>query len=269
MPESRNQQRAAREARERLRLYNARQEVHAHQLARRRRDNILAVVGVVVIAALAAVTQVVYFTSGPGAPAPTSSSSPTPTPSASAAAGQNVGAVPDPSVAEARDWTGSITLNDVKLGITLDGAAAPQAVASVVTDIQNGYYTGKSCHREVADANGAVELIQCGSVDGTGAGDTTYQFGPVENAPADGVYKKAVIAMARGTGEYSMDHQFFIMLEDAPLGSGAADDPGYTVIGTVTSGLDALAASPIVTAGIGPDGTAPATPTTITAATIQ
>ena len=67
---SSRQQRDQREARERLRAYQARQEVHEKQGRRRRRDNVLAIVGGVLVAALAVTTQVLYFTAGPGAPAP-------------------------------------------------------------------------------------------------------------------------------------------------------------------------------------------------------
>jgi len=58
---SKNAERDAREARDRLRRYNARQSVHSLQVNRRRRDNVVAIVGVVVIAALATFTQVLLF----------------------------------------------------------------------------------------------------------------------------------------------------------------------------------------------------------------
>jgi hypothetical protein len=76
--------RAAREARERARIYRARQEFHASLQRRSRRDNLIAgiVGGVIVLAAIGA--QVAYFTAGPGtpppAPAPTSTTTDAPTP---------------------------------------------------------------------------------------------------------------------------------------------------------------------------------------------
>jgi hypothetical protein len=65
-----------REARERARLYRARQEFHASRVRRRRRDDLIAgiVGGVIVLAAVGA--QVAYFTAGPGAPEPTQSPAP-------------------------------------------------------------------------------------------------------------------------------------------------------------------------------------------------
>lgn len=262
---SKNAEREAREARERLRRFNARQGLHEAQVRRRRRDNWVAIVGVLVVAVLATVTQVVYFTAGPGMPVPEPSASTSPSP----AAGQNVGDIPDPSLAENRTWTGTLTLNAVPLGIELDGTAAPQAVAAFVQEVKDGYFTGKSCHRLT---DGAVKLIQCGSLDGTGAGDPDYMFGPIENAPADNLYPAGTIAMARaGSNAYSQGHQFFIMYADGTIPSDSAG--GYTVLGKVTSGLDDFV-SKIADGGVTPGATdpsdgAPVIPTTITSVTIH
>lgn len=263
MATSKNQERDAREARDRLKLYNARQSVHETKQKRRRRDNLIAVLGGLVVIALATGAQILYFSAGPGVPEATPTASAAP----EAEAGANVGDVPDAAAAESRTWTGDITLNDIALGVSLDGALAPQAVASVVSDIQNGYFVGKTCHR-LTNTEG-FEVLQCGSIDGTGASDPDYSFGPIENAPADDVYPAGTIAMARaGSDAYSNGHQFFIVYGDTSI---PADDAGgYTVIGTVTSGLDALEAG-IVSGGIvdGAADGAPVVSTTITAATIQ
>ncbi len=271
---SKNQERAAREARERLKAYTARQEVHQRAIRRRLRDNIVAVVGVIVIAGLATATQIFYFTAGPGAvkASASASASPSVSPSVSpsAAAGKNVGA-PDPSLAQDRTWTGTLTLNKVALGVSLDGAKAPQAVAGIVRDVNDGYYPGKTCHR-LAESTG-FGIIQCGSIDGQGGADSSFSYGPVENAPADNVYKAGTIAMARASNNgYSNGHQFFICFEDTTLPTDSAG--GYTVVGTVTSGLDELK-SQIVAGGITPgasgsttDGS-PTIPTTITSFTLK
>lgn len=269
---SKNQDRAAREARERLKAYQARQTVHEHATKRRVRDNIVAIIGVVVIAALATATQIFYFTAGPGTPTatPSSSASASPSASPSAVAGKNVGA-PDPSLAAARTWTGTLTLNSVALGVSLDGAKAPQAVSGIIQDVKSGYYTGKTCHRLAESTN--FGIIQCGSIDGQGGADPAFSYGPVENAPADNVYKAGTIAMARATGDgYSNGHQFFICFIDTTLPTDSAG--GYTVVGTVTSGLDQLQ-SKIVAGGITPgrsgsttDGS-PTIPTTITSFTLK
>lgn len=263
MASSKKTEREAREARDRVRRYSARQAVHEGQTKRRVRDNLIAVGGILVVAALATTTQVFYFTAGPGMPTPAPSTSATAEPPA----GQNVGAVPDPALAEGRTWTGTLTLNDVPLGISLDGALAPQAVASFVASAQTGYYTGKTCHRLVkTDTAG---LIQCGSLDGTGATDPGYSFGPLENVPADGIYPAGSIALARaGNDAYSQGRQIFIVFEDTQLPADQAG--GYTIFGQVTSGLDSLKAliTDAGTVGGVPDGE-PVIPTSITSLTVQ
>jgi len=239
--------------------------VHTSQRKRRVRDNIIAIAGVVLVAALAATTQIFYFTAGPGAP--------TPEPSASASGaptGTNVGA-PDPSLAEGRTWTGTIVLNgDITLGIELDGVKAPQATAGWIQDVQTGYYDGKTCHR-LATSDGFA-FLQCGSADGTGASDPSFSYGPVENAPADNVYPAGTLAMARQSDNaYSNGHQFFIVTDATTLSSDSAG--GYTIVGKVTSGLENLIQD-VTSQGIGTPGSdgvtgTPKVPTTITRVTLQ
>ena len=259
---AKQQERESREAAARLKRYEARQQLNAAQRSRKVRDNVVAVVALVVVAALAGFAQIAFFSWGPGMPTP----EPTETP---VAEDQNVGA-PDADLSEDREWTGELVFNDsTTLGITLDGAAAPQAVAGFVQDFQNGYYPGKVCHRLGAD----LSFIQCGSLDGVGGSDPSFSYGPVENAPADDVYPAGTIAMARQGGNgYSQGHQFFIVLSETSFPADAAG--GYTVVGTVTSGLDALAA--LVAGGVDPatasamDGSGfPVQPVTITGFTIQ
>lgn len=256
--------REEREARQRLRTYEAKRTLHGERIRRRRRDNVIAALAAIVVIGLAATAQVLYFTAGPGTPAPT----PTPTPSvtASAPADANTGDVPDPAIAEGRTWTGTLTLNDVALGISLDGAAAPQGVAAIVSLAQEGFYPGKSCHRLTG---GGSSVLQCGSANGDGTGDAGFTFGPIEAAPADDVYPAGTIAMARRSDDaFSQSTQFFLVYEDSTIPSDTAG--GYTVLGTVTSGLDQLRAA-ITDAGEadGDGDGAPVVPTTITGLTLQ
>jgi peptidyl-prolyl cis-trans isomerase B (cyclophilin B) len=157
-------------------------------------------------------------------------------------------------------------LNDVPLGIQLDGAAAPQAVSSTISLINDGFYDGVSCHRLTT---GGFFVLQCGDPNGDGSGGPGYSYGPVENAPADNVYPAGTIAMARqGGNAYSMGSQFFIVYDTTTI---PADDAGgYTVLGTVTSGLDQLKEK-ITAAGVegGATDGKPVVPTTITSATVQ
>ncbi|QYH36098.1 peptidylprolyl isomerase [Salinibacterium sp. M195] len=250
-------------ARERLRHYSARNAVHEGTLARRKRDNVLAIgVGLIVIA-LVSTAQVFYFSAGPGMPEPAPSFTEDP----SATEQQNVGAVPEATLAEDRIWTGDLTLNDVALGIELDGATAPQSVASIVDSIANDYYVGTTCHRVVKTENAG--LIQCGSLDGTGASDPDYAYGPIENAGVGGFYPAGTIAMARtGDNAFSNGRQFFIVFDDAIIPDDTAG--GYSIVGKVVSGLDALQ-SEIIAGGIVDDAEdgAPVIATSITGFTIQ
>jgi peptidyl-prolyl cis-trans isomerase B (cyclophilin B) len=169
----------------------------------------------------------------------------------------------DPEVAEDRTWT--VTLHacsgdtEADIVLELDGARAPQAVASFVTLAQGGYFDGTGCHRLVTQG---IFVLQCGDPTFTGSGSPGYSFGPVENAPADDVYPAGTVAMARQSGDAeSMGSQFFLVYEESTIPSDAAG--GYTVFGTITSGLDFVqAVADAGTAGGAPDGE-PVDPVTI------
>ena len=266
--------REARIARERLRAYQARQTVHETGRKRRRRDNLIAGIAIVIVAAAAIGAQLAYFGVGPGKPEAkpksTASATPTPTPTAT---GANQGDVPSASIADGRDWTGTLTLNsDIPLGVTLDGKAAPQGASAVISLIQKGFYTGTVCHRLTTGDD--FKVLQCGGAKTVADGPTGgpgFSFGPIENAPSDNVYKKGVIALARqGDNAYSNGSQFFIVYGDTTIPADSAG--GYTVVGQVTSGLDKLI-SDIADKGQdnsnGQGDGVPTVPTTVTGFTIK
>lgn len=167
--------------------------------------------------------------------------------------------LPPASAAEGRDWTTTLTTSAGDLTLTLDGAAAPQAVASFVSLAESGYFDGTSCHRLTTSG---IYVLQCGDPTGTGTGDPGYKFGPVENAPTDDVYPTGTVAMARQGGDAgSMGSQFFLVYEDSTIPSDAAG--GYTVFGTITSGLDVVQAVADAGTQDGSGDGSPATPVTI------
>lgn len=228
------QKKIANAAAERLESFQAKQTLETAKASRRKSDNRLAVMFGVGAVALAIVGQFAYFTFGPGVV----------TESAEAPPAENSEVVPDIALAESRVWTGSMNVGEATLELELDGVNAPQAVANFVSLSQSGFYEGVSCHRLVTDG---IYVLQCGDPDGTGGGGPGYNFGPIENAPADDAYVTGSLAMARvGGNGNSMGSQFFIVYQDSRIPSD--DAGGYTIFGKITSGLDGL--KPIISAGV-------------------
>jgi peptidyl-prolyl cis-trans isomerase B (cyclophilin B) len=224
-------------AQDRMKNYEVKTFAQNDSKSTRKRDNRVSIL--VSLAALVVVigSQYLYFGVGPGVPTPT----PTIVESNSAQ-------VPPASVSENREWTGTMTLNKTEMGFTLDGKAAPQAVANFVSLVKKGFYENNSCHRLVVEK---IFVLQCGDPKGDGTGGPGYAFGPLENVPSDDIYKAGVIAMARQPNKaYSQGSQFFIVFSPTALPRDAAG--GYTVIGRINSGLQGVLA--VVQKGVVGDG---------------
>jgi peptidyl-prolyl cis-trans isomerase B (cyclophilin B) len=219
----------------------------AQQRHRRNQIVALVVVGALVLGGVAVALVTHSAAAGASAVPSSAATSATPTPT---------GTPPAAALAEGRTWTGSITFGQGTIGISLDGAAAPQAVASFTQLAAKGFFDGTSCHR----LDTSLKILQCGDPTGTGTGGPGYSFGPIENAPADGVYPAGTIAMARQSNNAaSQGSQFFIVYADTTIPADTAG--GYTVFGTVTSGLPVLQA--IAAAGTTSGTSTPASPVTI------
>jgi peptidyl-prolyl cis-trans isomerase B (cyclophilin B) len=162
-----------------------------------------------------------------------------------------------PSAAQDREWTGELSTSAGDIAFTLDGQAAPQAVANFVSLAEGGYFDDTDCHRLTTSG---IFVLQCGDPTGTGRGGPGYEFGPVENAPEDGAYPAGTIAMARATSPDSMGSQFFLVYEDTTLPTNTG---GYTVFGKITSGLDVVRAVADAGTADGAGDGSPATPVTI------
>ena len=237
-----NSNKSSREAKARVARMEANQALHQEQLKRRKRDNLIAAIAIAVALIVAIVLALTVFTpkdkaSADAEPAPTATATPTATASAAATtaapAQTNSPTVPKADTAKGKTFTGSLSLNGQPVGVSLDGTKAPQAAAVFKSLADSGFMTGKSCHR-LADAPN-FGVLQCGSLKGDGQGDPSYQWGPVENTPADGKYPAGTIAVARASTTYSNGTQFFITFKDTVL---PQDTGGYTIVGKVTSGLD-------------------------------
>jgi peptidyl-prolyl cis-trans isomerase B (cyclophilin B) len=216
--------------------YEAKQAQAQAAVARNKSDNKRAIILSVAALAVAGLLQIAYFGFGPGhvdsKANPSASASASATPAAT-----NSKLVPSPALAEARTWTGSMNVAGTDLGIVVDGKVAPQAVANFVALSKQGFFNGLKCHRLTT---AGIFVLQCGDPNGDGTGGPGYNWGPIENAPTDNVYKTGVLAMARvGNNASSMGSQFFIVYQDSPIPADSVG--GYTVFGKVTSGLDAIA----------------------------
>lgn len=231
----------------------------AHQealRAQRRRQRTVAIVVVAVLGLAAGIVALAGALSPQGAspddPAVTAPVEPTPIPTVPERE------IPNPSLALGRTWTATVHTTAGDLVLELDGAAAPQAVASFLTLAQEEFFTATSCHRLTTSGR---FVLQCGDPTGTGSGGPGYQFGPIENAPPDDLYPAGTLAMARVAGDAaSMGSQFFLVYADSTIPSDSAG--GYTIFGRVVAGMDVLQA--VAEAGIA-EGTAqtPATEVTI------
>jgi peptidyl-prolyl cis-trans isomerase B (cyclophilin B) len=124
-----------------------------------------------------------------------------------------------------------ISTNCGPVTLTLNGADAPQTVASFLLLSEGDYWADSPCHRLV---DGGIHVLQCGDPTGTGRGGPGYTFG-IENAPADGRYPRGTVAMARSQDPESNGGQFFLVIQDTVL---PVEGGGYSIFGTVTDGMD-------------------------------
>lgn len=127
-------------------------------------------------------------------------------------------------------YVAEVITNCGEFEITLDAARAPKTGASFKHLAEKGFFDGLIFHRIVPGF-----VIQGGDPQGTGQGGPGYSV--VEAPPADLVYSKGVVAMAKTATEKAgtSGSQFFVVTgEDAGL------PPEYALLGKVTKGLDVV-----------------------------
>lgn len=139
--------------------------------------------------------------------------------------------VPDKATAAGKTWVATLDTTCGDITLELDGAKAPQTVASFLNLAKEGYWAPSPCHRLTTEG---IFVLQCGDPTGTGSGGPGYTFG-IENAPADGTYPAGSLAMARTQDPNSNGGQFFITYKESQL---PTDGGGYSIFGKVTEGLD-------------------------------
>ncbi|MEN3611936.1 peptidylprolyl isomerase [Plantactinospora sp. ZYX-F-223] len=156
------------------------------------------------------------------------------------AATKDVG-LPPTSVKNTGSQTMTIDTNLGPITAKINLADVPCTAASFTHLAEKKFFDNTKCHRLVTQG---LQVLQCGdpSVTGDkwketdGTGGPTYRFAE-ENLPTDKrpPYPAGVIAMANSGQPGSTGSQFFIVYGDSQLPA------SYTVLGTVTGGLDLVA----------------------------
>jgi cyclophilin family peptidyl-prolyl cis-trans isomerase len=167
--------------------------------------------------------------------------------------------------------TVTITTSQGDIVIKIQGSRSPIATGNFVALAACGYYDGVVFHRLVPGF-----VIQGGDgqfgrspdlyPDLMGSGGPPYT---IQDEPVTSTYQRGTVAMARTAQPNSVGSQFFIVLDDAA--AQALADPSYNnyqIIGTVTSGMDAVDAIAAMPNSGSPNNTAldpvPMTKVTVT-----
>jgi cyclophilin family peptidyl-prolyl cis-trans isomerase len=162
-----------------------------------------------------------------------SSAGATPSP-ATAPPGESTAACPtsQPDPLPASE-TRTVTIETDKgaIAIKIEADLSPIAAGNFVALAACGYYDGVVFHRVVPGF-----VIQGGDPTGTGTGGPGYE---IQDEPVTATYGRGTVAMARTTQPNSVGSQFFIVLDDAAR-SALASANTYQIIGTVSSGMDAV-----------------------------
>ena len=115
-----------------------------------------------------------------------------------------------------------------RVTIELATQQAPQHAERIRTLVSEGFYDGTVFHRVIDGF-----MAQGGDPTGTGTGGSEYPDLPAEFSSIP--FERGVVGMARAASPNSANSQFFIMFQPAPHLNGL-----YTVVGRVTSGMDAV-----------------------------
>ena len=159
---------------------------------------------------------------------------------------KDVGTPPTTGIAEEGTRPMTITTDQgAPITVDLDLAAAPCGGASLAHLAGKNFYDNTACHEITAEG-----ALRCGDPSGTGLGGPTYTF-PTENAPEPlpepepsasaaptkqaPLYPKGTVALI-GTPPGSNGSQFLIFFKDF-----SPPSPQYSIVGTVSGGLDVLA----------------------------
>ena len=129
--------------------------------------------------------------------------------------------------------TPTVTIQTDKgaVAIKIQADLSPIAAGNFVALASCGFYDGVVFHRVVAGF-----VIQGGDPTGTGSGGPGYE---IRDEPVTAIYSRGTVAMARTQAPNSVGSQFFIVLDDGARAALASANT-YQIIGTVSSGMDAV-----------------------------
>jgi peptidyl-prolyl cis-trans isomerase B (cyclophilin B) len=175
-------------------------------------------------------------------------------PDAAAATGAAAGlGTPPVDPGDLGPLTATLTLDGRPVTIELDSEGAPCTASSWQFLAAADFFDDTTCHRLTTSPT--LGVLQCGDPTGTGGGGPGYSF--AEENLDGATYPTGTVAMANTGSPGSTGSQFFLVHSDTTL------PPLYTVVGTITSGLDVV--QEIAAAGTvdGSDDGAPAQPVTV------
>jgi len=168
-------------------------------------------------------------------------------------------AAPPECLTEGVDYVATMETDAGTIEIDLLEDEAPKTVNNFVYLARYGFYDGLTFHRVIPDF-----VIQGGDPNGDGTGGPGYEFEDELPEPED--YAAGSLAMAN-SGPDTNGSQFFVVTSEAgaeSLVQAVGGTANYTLFGTVTEGMDVVAA---IEAGGSPAGT-PQTVHTIEKVTI-
>lgn len=144
-----------------------------------------------------------------------------------------------------KTYTAVIEFDAGEIEVELAASESPVTVNNFVSLARHQFYDGVVCHRVLKGF-----MAQCGDPEGTGSGGPGYTIG--EEPPKSGKYEIGQLAMAKTGAPNSTGSQFFIIVGE----QGASLPPQYSLLGTVTAGMDV--AKKIEADGADADPTPPA-----------
>lgn len=160
-----------------------------------------------------------------------------------------------PALAAGETRTVTIQTGKGTIAIRIQADLSPIAAGNFVALASCGFYDGVVFHRVVPGF-----VIQGGDPTGTGSGGPGYE---IQDEPVTALYSRGTVAMARTSAPNSVGSQFFIVLDDGARAA-LAQANTYQIIGTVSSGMDAVDA--IAAAA---DKELPTTPIAMTKVTVS